>query len=49
MVFLIVLSFFLVVSSPSRAGNRDMVENRIDELDKLNKEAVTSFFLSGKG
>jgi len=45
-VFLIVLSFFLVVSSPSRAGNRDMVENRIDELDKLNKEAVNQ--LAGK-
>ncbi len=40
MVFLIILSFFLIVSEPSRAGNRDMVENRVDELDKLNKEAV---------
>jgi len=40
MVFFIILSFFLIVSVPLQAGNRDMVEKRIGELDKLNKEAV---------
>lgn len=40
MVFFIILSFFLIVSAPSQAGNREMVEKRIGELDKLNKEAV---------
>ncbi len=40
MVFFIILSFILIVSAPSQAGNRDMVENRVDELDELNKEAV---------
>jgi len=39
-VFIIILFFFLIVSAPSRAGNRDMVEKRVDELDELNKEAV---------
>ncbi len=37
---LIVLCFFLIVSAPSRAGNRDMAEERVDELGELNKEAV---------
>ena len=47
MVFFIILSFFLIVSAPSQGrGNRDMVENRIDELDKLNKEAVNQ--IAGK-
>lgn len=40
MVILIVLSLLLIVSGSSAAGNRDMVENRVDELDRLNKEAV---------
>lgn len=40
MAFFIILSFFLIDSVPSQAGNRDMVEKRIGELDKLNKEAV---------
>lgn len=46
MVFIIILSCFLIVSVPSLAGNREMVENRIDELDKLNKDAVNQ--IAGK-
>jgi|GEM_PF-5714606 len=33
--------FVITVSSLLWAGNRDMVEKRVDELDKLNKEAVS--------
>lgn len=32
--------FVITASSLLWAGNREMVENRVDELDKLNKEAV---------
>jgi hypothetical protein len=39
-VFLIILFFPLLSSSLLMAGNVDMVENRVDELDKLNMEAV---------
>jgi len=46
MIFFIILSFSLIVSAPSQAGNRDIVENRIDTLDKLNKEAVNQ--IAGK-
>lgn len=40
MSFLFTLFLFLIISAPIQAGNRDMIENRLDELDKLNKEAV---------
>ncbi|MBU2623094.1 MAG: hypothetical protein KKD92_12335 [Proteobacteria bacterium] len=33
--------FVITVSSLLWAGNREMVEKRVDELDKLNKEAVS--------
>lgn len=46
MIFLIIFSFFLIASAPLKAGNSEMVENRIDELDKLNKEAVNQ--IAGK-
>lgn len=40
MVILAVLFFFIIVSTVCRAGNIDMAEERIYELDLLNKEAV---------
>jgi len=33
--------FVITVSSLLWAGNREMVEKRVDELDKLNKEVVS--------
>ena len=38
--------FVITISSLLWAGNREMVEKRIDELDKLNKEAVNQ--IAGK-
>lgn len=37
-----ITGFFFVITASSFlwAGNREMVEKRVDELDKLNKEAV---------
>ncbi|MFH1976452.1 MAG: hypothetical protein ABIJ52_13005 [Pseudomonadota bacterium] len=37
-----IIGFFFVITTSSLlwAGNRDMVEKRVDELDKLNKEAL---------
>ena len=37
-----IIGFFFVITISSLlwAGNREMVEKRMDELDKLNKEAV---------
>ena len=37
-----IMGFFFVITTSSLlwAGNKEMVENRVDELDKLNKEAV---------
>lgn len=40
-VIFIMVVFLLSAFSPvAPAGNKDMVEKRVDELDKLNKEAV---------
>lgn len=39
-VFITMLLFMAVVSSQLFAGSSDMAESRIDELDKLNREAV---------
>jgi hypothetical protein len=39
-VFIIILLIPLIVLPSLHAGSSDMVENRVDELDKLNKEAV---------
>ncbi|MDQ1330378.1 MAG: hypothetical protein QG578_641 [Thermodesulfobacteriota bacterium] len=36
-----VIFFVITATSLLWAGNREMVEKRVDELDKLNKEAVT--------
>ena len=38
-----IAGIFFVITATSLlwAGNREMVEKRVDELDKLNKEAVT--------
>jgi hypothetical protein len=38
--FVVILSCLLLLSVPLAAGNREMIENRIDQLDKLNKDAV---------
>jgi len=37
-----IIGIFFVITTSSLlwAGNKEMVENRVDELDKLNKEAV---------
>lgn len=39
--FITGLFFVITASSLLLAGNREMVENRVDELDKLNREAVS--------
>lgn len=38
-----ITGFFFVITASSLlwAGNREMVEKRVDELDKLNKEAMS--------
>jgi hypothetical protein len=38
--FLMVFSFTILISSPLSAGNKVMVEKRIDELNRFSREAM---------